>query len=416
MNPRTARYTALGAALALLLGAGFASCFERQTIDVPTPGSAEALRNPYLALGRLLEAMGHEVRFLEGPGSLDELPPAEATLLLTSSRHTLTARRAEPLLAWVRSGGRLITTVHSTWDREERDADPLIDPLGLFGYRGGCCDEEDREDQEDEEGEDAAAEQPEEDGLLFFERLGQLAGEVDWDVSTARFPGLDRPIEVEFLPSIVWSRPGDVASWLVEGEQGVHLVLLDHGSGRVGALTDDRFARNDRIGERDHAELLARLVGSPRAGAPVWIVISERWPGVLSQIAKHAAPAAISASILLLGWLWRSLRRFGPILPDRPRERRRWMEHLDAVGQFHYQRDTGRRLIAANRAELLRLIRRAHPAWARLSSSERNERIGELCGLAQGEVAAALDGHSVATNEAEVVSSISRLERIRASL
>jgi hypothetical protein len=407
--------TGLTIGLALLLAAGFLTCFEQRTVDEPTLASAEAMRNPYLAAGRLLEALGHEVRWLEGPGSLDDLPPAEATLLLTNSRDTLTELRARPLLAWVGSGGHLITSAHSTWERAERDPDPLIDPLGLFGYR----DRAERSHEDGDEDERAAADEPETTGdvveeLDFTDLLAGLGerGEV-WDATTTRIDG--RALEVDFDPSVTWAEPRDVASFVAYGEAGAHLVQVDLGAGRVTALSDDHFVRNARIGERDHAELLARLVGPASAAAPVWIVISERWPGLLSQILEHAAPAAASAVALLVAWLWHASRRFGPILRSVEPERRRWIEHLDAVGRYHWHRDRGRGLIDAARTGLRRAIAQTHPAWARLPENERNERIGEASGLPAVQVEAALDDHAP-SSEADAVRTIARIERIRASL
>jgi hypothetical protein len=397
---------ALLVALGALGTAGFFSCFERKTIDTLTSGSSEAQRNPYLALGRLLEEMGHEVRWLEGPGSLDELPPAEATLLLTNSRRTLTARRAAPLLEWVRGGGHLITAVHSTWERAERDPDPLIDPLGLFAYR----DTIDAAD-EDSEAEDEA---PEPAIGAFEELLGAIEAFERWDLTAARLD--DRRLEVDFLHSPTWAAPQDVAGWVAYGENGAHIAQVDLAGGRVTALTDDHFARNARIGERDHAELWVRLIGPASEGAPVWIVISERWLGLLSQVWKHAAPAALSAACLLAAWLWHAARRFGPIRPDALPERRRWIEHLEAVGRFHWRRDRARELVGAARNGLHKALARSHPAWARLAEAERNEQIGLLSGLPADQVEAALAPERIPAGEADVIRTIARIERIRASL
>ena len=51
----------------------FFTCFEKKTVEVPVGYSREAIENDYLALGRLLERMGHPVVTLAGIGEPDPL-------------------------------------------------------------------------------------------------------------------------------------------------------------------------------------------------------------------------------------------------------------------------------------------------------------------------------------------------------
>jgi hypothetical protein len=192
-------------------------------------------------------------------------------------------------------------------------------------------------------------------------------------------------------------------------------LTVEHGFGRVTALTDDWFARNERIGRHDHAELLVRIVGEPASGAPVWIVTSERWDGLLSQTLQHAAPAALSAVALLVAWLVLAARRFGPVASEPLAKRRRWIEHLDAVGRFYWNRDRAQELSAVNRESLRKQLQRRHPGWGTLPEAERNERLGEACGLGASQVGRALDPSYVPSSEAALVALVANMERIRAS-
>src|SRR5690606_22494476 len=195
-----------------------------------------------------------------------------------------------------------------------------------------------------------------------------------------------------------------------------HLVQLRHGAGTLTALTDDLFLRNARLGRLDHAELALRLARVPGEAAPVWIVAAERWPGLWAQARAHAWPALVAGAVLLAAWLWRASRRFGPVRPDPPAERRRWMEHLEAAGRFHWRDDGGATLLAAARGALLRELEIRHPAWAQLPAEARLARLADLSGLAPAAVRDALAPGGAPGGEADFVARVARLERIRRSL
>ena len=104
------------AVLGLCVG-GFFTCFEKREIEIETGVSTAARRNRYLALGRLLERMGHTVVSLSSPERLTALPPPPATLILPTARHSIGAERSESLLEWVRRGGHLVVVTYSVWTR-----------------------------------------------------------------------------------------------------------------------------------------------------------------------------------------------------------------------------------------------------------------------------------------------------------
>lgn len=400
MNGRDLMRAAVVAAL-LALGVGlFFACFERTTVEGEPRYSRQARENPYLAAGRLLEAMGHPVVALEGPGSLAELPPPGATLLLTTRRRTLSPQRTAALRRWVEAGGHLIVETFDLWDDPERREDPLLDPLELRSYH-----HEVSEDREGEEEEASGAPAPAADD----------EGEEAPGTSFAAFPDRPEPLELQFDPRYYWLDPDQGVVLRAGGDSGVHLVTLALGAGLITALTDSHFLENPRIGQDDHAELLVRLARMGGRQGPVWIVISERWPGLLRQLASHALPVVASGGALLLLWLWRAASRFGPVLPMPAAERRRWMEHLEAAGRYHWRCDRGRVLLEASRASLERALSRAHPGWVALPALRRHARIAAASGLSEDEVAAALSLGG-GTGEADFADTIRSIERIRRSL
>ena len=283
MSGRALATSVLVAAGAAALAALFFACFEKRTLQIPTGLSEEASRDDYLAAGRLLEAMGHAVVRLDGPADLTALPPSDAVLLFTARRRTLSPERTASLRRWAESGGHLVVAHDALWTDGAR-ADPLLAPLGLHAERVAIEIGEPEisapegaapTDAEPETAEDAeAAEAPE-------------------PLALADFPGAPAPLQLHFPLPYVWREPDAVASVArAADDAGEHLLSVAMGAGRLSALTDDFFLRNEAIGEVDHAEALVRLVRLGDGSRTIWIVTGEHWPGVWSQLCDACAAAA----------------------------------------------------------------------------------------------------------------------------
>jgi hypothetical protein len=428
----------LAAALVAACAAGFFACFERREITVSQGASAEARRNRYLALGRLLERMGHAVEMHEDISRLADLPTPPATVFLPLNRMALGAARTQALLDWVARGGHLVVVTYTVWGTPKRDAaaadhaggsaaaedvivngrpDLLLDPLGLrqrhrapleavaeAAQNGGAP-----ADSEQEEA--GATEEPPSLGELFTGNWDSRRKET----ALATIDEDSAPLELEFAANFWWEDTAGVAVWSVSGDGGPHLVEVAHAKGRIAALTSDEPLLNETIGDADHAEFLLRWVRDGRAArAPVWIFFGEEWPSLLTLLRRHALPALVAGAALLLLWLWASLWRFGPALPAPDPARRRWLEHLEAAGRFHWRQDRGAVLLGALRDELARELGRKRPAWSRLPERERVERLAHASGLSLDEVTHAL--FDAARAPRSFSSAVRSLERIRAAL
>jgi len=429
---------ALTAAVVALCAAGFFACFERREVTVSQAVSAEARRNRYLALGRLFERMGHAVEMHEDISRLADLPAPPATVFLPLNRMALGAARTQELLDWVARGGHLVVVTYTVWGTPERDAaaaeragggaaaedvivngrpDLLLDPLGLrqrqrpplaavaeAAQRGGAPVDSERDDA-------GTPPQPPSLGELFTGKWDAARTET----ALATIDDDSEPLALEFAANFWWEDTKGVAVWSVSGDSGAHLVEVARGKGRIAALTSDEPLLNATIGDADHAEFLLRWVRDGReARAPVWIFFGEEWPSLLTLLRRHASPALLAGAALLMLWLWISLWRFGPALPAPEPARRRWLEHLEAAGRFHWRRDRGAVLLGALRDELARELARKRPAWSRLPERERLERLAHASGLSPDEVAHAwLDA---ARGPRSFSSAVRSLERIRAVL
>jgi len=432
------RAAAVVAVLALCTG-GFFACFERRLVDISTSESAEARRNRHLALGRLLQKMGHEVKLEAGLDRLDELPAPPATVFFMVSRATLGEKRTQLLLDWVERGGHLVVVTYTVWEKHKEassSAAEVLRPgsrpdllLDRFGLRQRTKDMtemvaetvtaaiEQTEDEADggATGDDDGSKQPlpppdVNDVLTGNWTPGDLESAWAWLDDEAE------PLEVEFHAGFWWEDPAGVAIWKIEGKSGAHLVEIEHGAGVISALTSDEPFANGTIGRVENARFVASWLRHGRERlVPVWIFYQSEWPSLFELLRRHAAPALAGAAALLMLWLWRSLARFGPLLPARDAARRSWLEHLEAAGRFHWRQDRGAALLAGLREELAREQDRKRPAWSRLPERERMERLAQASALSLGQVADALLG-APSGGARGFVAAVRALERVRAAL
>ena len=443
MNRELGKQLLLSLAVVALCTAGFFACFEQREIDVWRGASREARNNRYLALARLIERMGHPVSLHSDVSRLGELPEPPATVFLPTPRATLGKARSQALLDWVARGGHLVVVTYSSWEPGKRDGedptklvrqsgppDLLLDRFGLR-QRAKPQKElvEDMAAAAVESGKTAegAAEPASGDEAEREVQPPRIQPPTTEDLLAGRWqPGTvesawawvedeGEPLEVEFHSGFWWEDTLEVATWSVAGAAGSHLVEFEHGAGTISALTSDEPFVNDSIGRVQNAEFVVRWLRHDRAAlVPVWIFHEEAWPSFFELLRRHATPALLGASALVLLWIWRSAFRFGPLLPAPDPARRRWLEHLEAAGRFHWRQDRGHALLASLRGAALHELGRKHPGWAHAPEPLRFEKLAQASGLTQDHVAHAFLG--VVTGAKSFIAAVRTLERVRASL
>jgi len=436
VNQSLLQRAAIVGVLVALCTAGFFACFEQREVTSRAPASAEARRNNYLALGRLLERMGHGVSVAEDLSALDRLPEPPATVFFAHNRSTLGAERSQQLLDWVERGGHLVVVTYTVWkppasagDEEEIESGRPDAILDRFGLRQRVAPQE---ELAQDNAEAIARSAVEGEGDAEASDAGEatppraVPTSVD-DVLQGRWlPGAresvwvtvedgDEPLEVEFHSVFWWEDTSEVATWVVAGKRGAHLVEVEHGDGVISAITSDEPLVNDTIGNVQNAEFVVRWLRHGRDElAPVLIFTSTEWPTFWELLTEHGTPALIALAALIAAWLWRSLVRFGPVLPEPDLARRSWLEHLEAAGAFHWRHDRAQGLLAGLRDALRRELALHRPGLARLPERERNAWLAKASGLPEAEVAHALDGTAVAVRL--YVAAVRALARIRAVL
>jgi hypothetical protein len=327
----------IAAVVAVLLLAGgvawWLHTFKRVERWVDLPRTGEAASNPLFALRVALEKDGRAVRASRrvDPSAM-HLSPRDTVLFDGDPRALSTGARGQ-LLQQVRDGAHLIVAVPPpdvAIDAFEAAGDrlpvPLLDAIGVRVHRrrAGCMGVE-------------ATPVPLCSGRRFEAPRGTVVrvGDVD----------------------------GDVFARVVVG-RGTVDVLASLDFVATDAL---KYAANNAFAH----ELLAG--GDPRG--TVHLVHASTMPSLWRTLLRRGWPAWLPFALLLAGWLWARMRRFGPLLPAPALERRSLLEHVAASGEHQWRYGRGDVLFDAMHASMLDRLRRRDPQAAALDGEPQLVRL-----------------------------------------
>lgn len=339
----------------------------------------EARSNPLLAAERTLGGLGREVR---STPALGPLPPTDALLVLRQSGRFLSPVAIQRLLDWSSKGGHLVLLFPGDaafLEQIEDDLEqgrfqfPLVEAFGVHARLDDA---------------------PE--GLVELD-LGGGAREI-------ALPG-----------RIAFEDELGLADVVVGESLRARVLSFERELGRVTLFADDTWATNGELGSYDHAYVLAELASFDGERDDVRLVFGESPPGLLSLLWRHGWTAVIALSVLVALALRRQGFALGPRLPELPRDRRDFSEHVAAAGEFLWRTGESRALLAAPHAELRRKLALARPDLTELASPELAEALAHSSGLETARVRTALDTQE--TQDPERFSSVVRdLETLRRSL
>lgn len=313
----------------------------------------QAASNPFLALQRLSERMGHPAACLRGLPDLKRLP-TEDTLVLPRRRQAMTEAQGQAVADWVTRGGTLVT---EGLEKETEEASTTRDPLLR---------------------------------RLSLRLLPAQPADVDGTLS-CQIEGADLRLRTGRGLRLKFSGKGEGGVFSAEGLQA---IKIEKGKGGAYAFTRLGFLANPALPDLDHADAFcAMALRDPEEGEPphrVWIVAWEEPLGLWTWLGRRAPALLASAAVLALLVLAAAAPRFGPLLEAPGLGGRRFLEHLDAAGAWHWRRDDGRHLIQACRAAFHRRLARIHPGWANLSPDLLCQRLAQHAGLPEDQVFRAL--------------------------
>ncbi|MDF3030425.1 MAG: hypothetical protein K0R03_983 [Moraxellaceae bacterium] len=321
--------------IAALLVALLLACFTVEYEEYDKGYSREAILNPWLAAGRLLEANGVRVRFTP---EYSRLPPQARVLVLATPLQYLDFREQTELLAWVKDGGHLVTEL-AAGDEDDEGRNLIAGQLDVQRL------------QREPEDEKVMQDLPQQPRFLPV-RLGD-----------------EGSVQAHFQPH-GFLQAGRVAPvWEAKDRNGTHAMRFALGKGHVTLVSDNLWMHNMNLGEGDHAALLWRVIDAQR-GEEAWLVHGMERPSLFALVLEEATPFLTALALAVLVWLWAISRRFGPLVSVLPTARRRLAEHLEASGRYLLRHGGLGQLHEASRQRLLAQVQRRHPQWRRLPSHE----------------------------------------------
>jgi len=377
--------------VATLLALWFVQNFEQVPTSRWEAPRKEALRNPYLALERLVGRLGRPLTRIDSPRALDALPAGGVLILDANRRRNLNPARAGQLLDWVRAGGYLIVAAEEVGD------DPLLAKLGLSRYKA------------------PATQQCKPDA-----RPGTPA------IPSAKpaLPKLPAPLELR-LPGSNTSyrlhRAGDGLSssspapaWRAgladERSSVLHYVW---GNGQITVLDGLHFLDNRQLGNFDHAELIWALLEHYQPQGALRLASRMEIPSLWQWLSEAAWMVLTSAAVLIVLWLWRIVPRFGGTLAARGGERRDLLQHLSAIGRSVWREGGIAHWLAVVRQAVHQRLSLRHPYLYRLEASAQRITLAKIAACRTKDIQAALTPGQAQTPDAftKAMQTLQRLDQ-----
>lgn len=338
--------------------------FEQHCEAVEIGLQGAAADNPLLAAQRLLTRMGSVVITTSSVIKLKQFL-SQDTLILWGTDGLFDATQTQQLLNWVEAGGHLIIASNTVFNGSENSSNPLLQQLKIYRL---------------------------EDKLEYLPQNPIIpATPLTWE---------NEVLQIGFDPHYRLEYTDDPAIEILD-DYGTHFLFYYYGTGMISILSDMQFIHNQAIGQYDHAQFLWSLIHFERPARQIWLLRLPNLSGI-TKTATNNIPSlgqlvwlkwwavVISASILLLFWLWHIMSRFGPLLPDPPNTRRRLLEHIEASGHFLWRYHQTKFLLRGARQAVLNKLASVHPDWIGLSPSELSQQLAPRGKLSAEEIEEAL--------------------------
>jgi hypothetical protein len=300
MSPRFFRL------LSTFLAALLCACdtkIEYEEVEVGHRGPAR--QNPFLAAERFLSALDYDVRSTR---NLRDCIKQRGTLI-TPLQSFNNRGEAEDVVEWMRSGGHLILILAGgeNWRNDWAKFD-LAEIWDIIKRRN----------------------EPEQKRLMEMLGISGVSG--DWSEDESEVKIGRQKFQCRLVGKMKLAPDSQKITALAGDKNEPLLASIMLGRGRVTILAHAQPFRNRYIGALDHAPMLASLVEQGVADE-IWFLNGVRisfW-----RMLWDRAWLGISILILLLiVWLVRYLRRFGPVTAFKAESSRDFSDHLLLTGAF----------------------------------------------------------------------------------
>jgi len=323
---------------------------------------------------------------------------ARGTVILTVPTSLLTDKQAAVLTQWLDEGGHLIAIAG---ENAKDNPDPLLKNFGVSRrYESHWLQDIEKEaksdgDKDDEKLSDRLRElnKKVEEGKISLDDPAEAEG----DRTELRLEGSELPFTVNFNADYTLDQPhisGDDKAkdypeplyWAAH-EERVHYIQFEHGDGLLTIVSDMDFWTSKEIGKFDHALLLHQLTGDKNG---ISLIADADMPA-LPKLLWHWARELIVASLLLIVcWIWRRARRFGPIGDAQVQVRRSLREHILASSAYLWRGGNAEPLLAAARQQVHRAAQQHFPEYGALESTQRCALLHSASGFGEDAIYRAL--------------------------
>ena len=378
----------IGAFFIAALSAWWLHTYKRVSKEIELPLRGAASYNPLYALQKTLEQTGLKVQsHADFRLDLLKLQPHD-TLLVEGHIQQLSEADAQKLLAWVRDGGHLLTSlpvaeVLSLSDEFDADADTNAD------------EDVDSDSDSDSDDSEAASEsefimpgrnnavlrtlkiQVLESPACVHLRIASIKAEHSWCPKSCFVVAKGTPLDWHWA----W---GDTTDGYVMGR-------AEYGAGTVTLASSFKLLSSKSL-KRIENQVLARqlFVAAIARNQAVHIVYGHAVPPFYVLLLRLAWPILLPLTLALLLWAYARAGRFGPLRAFTYTPRRALSEHISAAGEFAYRRGRFDVLYQAMRDGALAKLFRKHPQLRDFSGTELAQAIAEICALPQAQVHSAL--------------------------
>jgi hypothetical protein len=397
----------------------FIIAFEQRETERDIGLQGEAAFNPLLVAQRFLENSGIETESVVSMLQLKELPDSKDVLFLATQRYDIGPALREKIMKWVASGGHLIIVAWPESDSDSELQDPFLDELELsVNYDSNCditSEKNDKIKSRDVSTDKSKDKSTGEISEKTSDTINDPESCEDIELKTVSVTILQEreKSEVAFDPSIGLSSSNkDKANWVINGEQGAHLVEYIKQKGLITVLTDYQFLTNTQFEKFDHAAFFWYLVHYSNNSGKVWIIYRGDMPPLYEWLAQNLWAPFLTLFFIVVIWIWSVLPRFGAMYPQLTSHRRNLIEHIRASGLFLWKNKFSEGLIYETRNALKEQISIRHPNWNKLTDTELVTRLVKQTGLSTEDVETALSAVHT-TKEHEFYLIIQTLERLR---
>lgn len=363
--------------LIVIIAVGLAGWWVSQHITISYKDKrkppAESIRyNPLSALEHLLLRLDIEVQSNNNRNLLHNLPDTADTIIIRNLMHPLTHERELALINWIKQGGQLVYEPYWLGKNDARQ--------------------------------------------YFHEKLGVLIQEVeDWEnipQSNHSWANINDEhlyfhMDPQYVLTVNTSNTSADSSLktssqiIIQSDEGAHGIKVTHGQGSALFLSDTDFLSTPTVwqsyynleayGDNYFTDLSTHDHGyfmwlQLKDRKKVWLINENTSPAFLAIVYKNFPSLVIFSTGWLLLFFLFLLKRFGPVVTQRPGEQRNLKQHIQQVGYYHWQQDKANHLLNSWRSRIQQKILLKHPQLAGLENHTLYEMLAQLSDLSALEI------------------------------